>query len=221
MACVVDGPPEGPYFRAMITLGENLGTSLWKQARLETMVASLFPPQHEGRNGWGEEVRAGALVIATNAIIGRSTLVMERAGTDLHRLVEPVPVVWDRWFELIGLTCQKEAERLTKVSNWRIERTRWEAFLRRGESGFMGKSPAEEVRRLTILMDGLKTPYLPEELFRGGAAFVAGRGVRRFLADEAARSSRREVALITLADALRGSAREALSKALDKVHQPA
>jgi hypothetical protein len=219
MACVVDGPPEGPYFRVMITLGENLGTSLWEQAPLETMVASLFPPQHEGRNGWGEEVRAGALVIATNAIIGRSTLVMELAGTNLHRLVEPVPVVWDRWFELIGLTCQKEADRFTRVSNWRIERTRWEAFLRRGE--LMGKSPAGEVKRLTILMDGLKTPYLPEELFRGGAAFVAREGVRRFLADEAARSSGREIALITLADALRGSAREALSKALDKVHQPA
>jgi hypothetical protein len=202
----------------MITLGESLGTSLWEQVPVGTMVASLFPPQHEGRNGWGEEVRAGALVIATHAIIGRSTPVIARAGTDLHRPVEPVPAVWDRWFELISLTCQKEADRFAKVTNWRIERTRWETFLRRGE--LMGKSPAEEVRRLTSLMDGLKTPYLPEELFRGGAAFVARRGVGRFLADEAVRS-RREIALLTLADALRGSAREALSKALDKVRQPA
>jgi hypothetical protein len=220
MSCVVDGPPEGPNLRAMVTLGEKLGTSLWEQAHFETTVASLFPPQAEGRNGWGEEIRAGALVIATNAIIRYSTPVLARAGTDLHRLIEPVPaVVWDRWFDLVSRSIQCEADRFAKVRNWRIERTRWEALLRRGES--TGKSPAEEVKRLTALMDGLKTPYLPENLVRGGAAFVARRGVHRFLlADEATRS-RREVALITLAAALRGKAREALNKALDQVRQPA
>jgi hypothetical protein len=218
MSALVDGPPEGPHFRAMVTLGEELGSCLWEQVPAEKMVASLFPPQHEGRNGWGEEVRAGALVIATNAIIGRSTPVIARAGTDLHRSLSPVPEAWDRWFELVSGAIQRENERFAKVRNWRIERARSESLLRRGE--LMGKSPAEEVKRLTSLMDGLKTPYLPEALVRGGAAFVAQRGVLRFLADEMARS-RREVALITLADALRSSAREALNKALEAVLQPA
>jgi hypothetical protein len=218
MSELVDGAPKGPHLRAMISLGENLGSNLWEQVNPEEMFARLFPPQHEERNGWGEEFRAGALVIATNAIIGRSTPVIARAGTDLHRSLSPVPEAWDRWFELVSRAIQHENERFAKVKNWRIERTRSENLLRRGE--LMGKSPAEEVKRLTSLMDGLKTPYLPEDLVKGGAAFVARRGVLRFLADEAARS-RREVALITLVDALRSSAREALNKALEAVLQPA
>lgn len=216
MSELVDGPPEGAYSRAMMKLGTSLGGGLWEQAATETLIGQLFPDQERS---WEEEFRAGALVIATHAILTRSCMVITRGGTDLHRSIDPVPAAWDRWFELVAGAIKRENERFAKVENWRIERQRAAMLARRGVVEMAGKSPREEMERLQGLIQGNRCPYLPEEIAKRGASFVAYRGSLRFLDtdnDTAARQHR-EAALSNLAAEVRGAAREALNKALDSI----